>query len=155
MALDLYRPFSRLSSQERWDPLRSLMDVQGEMNRLFDTFFTRTSAPPTLERAWAPFVDIYETKDEIVVTADLPGVKEQEIEASMVAIKGERRHQQEHKEENFHRIERAYGTFERQITVPIPVQTDKVRALFKEGVLEVHLPRAEEVKPKQVKIEVG
>jgi len=125
------------------------------MNRLFDTFFTRTSAPPTLERAWAPFVDIYETKDEIVVTADLPGVKEQEIEASMVAIKGERRHQQEHKEENFHRIERAYGTFERQITVPIPVQTDKVRALFKEGVLEVHLPRAEEVKPKQVKIEVG
>ncbi len=72
----------------------------------------------------------------------------------LLAIKGERKHQREWKDESFHRIERAYGAFERQISVPMPVQTDKIRALFKEGVLEIHLPKAEEVKPKQVKIEV-
>lgn len=76
MALDLYHPFSRLTSLERWDPLRSLLDTQGEMNRLFDTFFTRTSGSRALDRAWAPLVDVYETKDEIVVTADLPGERE-------------------------------------------------------------------------------
>ncbi len=73
MALDLYRPFSRVSAL---DPLRSLLDIQEEMNRLFDTFFARTPGSSTPDRAWAPLVDVYETKDEIVVTADLPGVKE-------------------------------------------------------------------------------
>ncbi len=144
MALDLYRP---------------LMDIQGEMDRLFDTFFVRTRGSGTPDRAWAPLVDVYETKDEIVVTADLPGVKEKEIDVSMVGdlltIKGERKHQREWKDESFHRIERASGAFERQISVPMPVQTDKIRALFKEGVLEIHLPKAEEIKPKQVKIEVA
>lgn len=72
-----------------------------------------------------------------------------------LTTKGERKHQQEWKDESFHRIERASGVFERQITVPSPVQADKVRALFKEGVLEIHLPKAEEVKPRQVKIEVA
>jgi len=135
------------------------MDIQGEMDRLFDTFFISTAGPRALDRAWAPLVDVYETKDEIVVTADLPGVKEKEIDVSLVGdlltIKGERRHEQERKDESLHRVERAYGAFERQITVPMPIQADKVRALFKEGVLEIHLPKAEEVKPKQVKIEVA
>ncbi len=69
MAVDLYHPFSRLSSLERWEPFRSVMDIQGEMNRFFDTFFTRSPGPRTQDPAWTPLVDVYETKDEIVVTA--------------------------------------------------------------------------------------
>lgn len=154
MTMELWRPFSR--SVERWDPFRDLSDIQSEMNRLFDTFFGR---PVRIgDRVWAPRVDVSETKDELVVSAELPGVNEKEVQVSitgdLLTIKGERNQEQETKDENYHRLERFYGKFERNIPLPIPIESGKVKAMYRNGVLEIHLPKAEQVKPKEVKIEV-
>jgi HSP20 family protein len=143
---------------ERWDPFSTLSDIQGEMNRLFDSFFGRPVRVGTGERLWAPAVDVYEIKDELVVSVELPGVNEKEIQVTMtgdrLTIRGERSHERDTKEENYHRLERFFGKFERNIPVPIPVQADKIRATYRNGVLEIHLPKADEVKPKEIKIDV-
>lgn len=93
-----------------------------------------------------------------MVSAELPGVNEKEIRVSMtgdlLTIKGERRHERETKEENCHRLERFYGKFERDIAVPVPVENDEIKATYRNGLLEIHLPKAEEVKPKEIKIDV-
>lgn len=129
------------------------------MNRLFDSFFGRpVRGGGTGNRMWAPAVDVYETKDELVVSAELPGVNEKEIQVTMtgdlLTIRGERSHERETKEENYHRFERFFGKFERNVPVPIPVQAGKIRATYRNGVLEIHLPKAEEVKPREIKIDV-
>lgn len=127
------------------------------MNRLFDSFFGRPVRVGPGDRVWAPVVDVYETKDELVVTAELPGVNEKEVQVGitgdLLTIKGERHQERETKEESYHRLERFYGKFERDIPLPIPVETNKVKATYRNGVLEIHLPKAEAVKPKEVKIE--
>jgi len=142
------------------DPFREIMDFQSEMNRLFDSFFGRGGrSVGLLDRVWNPVVDVYETTDELVVTTELPGTKEKDVHVSIVGdvltIKGERKQDREVKEENYHRMERFYGAFERHIPLPIPVEADKVKATFRDGVLEIRLPKAEEVKPKEIKIQVG
>lgn len=141
MALERWRPFARFGTLERMDPFRDVLDFQSEMNRLFDSFFGRAGRPASLlERVWAPVVDVYETADELVVTTELPGTKEKDVHVSIVGdvltIKGERKQ-------------------DRDIPLPIPVEADKVRATFRDGVLEIRLPKAEEVKPKEIKIQVG
>jgi HSP20 family protein len=154
MALERWRPFAAV---ERWEPFRSVSDIQGEMNRLFDTFFGRP-AVGGMERTWAPPVDVYETKDDLVVSLEIPGVREKEINVSItgdvLTVKGERQFSHEVKDESFYRVERTYGKFERNIPLPMPVQADKVKASYREGVLEVRLPKAEEVKPKQIKVDI-
>lgn len=142
----------------RWDPVREIFDLHNEMNRVFDSFLARPSGH-SLARVWAPVVDLYETKDEVVVTAKLPGVKEKEINVSIVGevltIKGEQKEEQETKDERYHRVERFYGAFERQIPLPVPVETEKVKATYKDGVLAIHLPKAETIKPKAIKVEAA
>lgn len=160
MALERWRPFSRFRALERMDPFHDLADIQSEMNRLFDAFFGRPGRTVgLLDRVWAPVVDVYETADELVVTTELPGAKEKDVHVSIVGdvltIKGERKQDREVKEEHYHRMERFYGSFERHIPLPIPVEADKVKARFRDGVLEIRLPKAEEIKPKEIKIEVG
>jgi len=160
MVLERWRPFSRFGALERMDPFREIMDFQSEMNRLFDSFFGRGGrSVGLLDRVWNPVVDVYETTDELVVTTELPGTKEKDVHVSIVGdvltIKGERKQDREVKEENYHRMERFYGAFERHIPLPIPVEADKVKATFRDGVLEIRLPKAEEVKPKEIKIQVG
>lgn len=156
MALDRWRPFTQ--TLERWDQFRDLNEIQAEMNRFVDTFFGRSVRVSAGDRVWAPAVDVYETKDELVVTAELPGVNEKEIQVTMtgdlLTIKGERGQEREMKDEHCRRLERFYGNFERKIQVPIPVQSDEIKAKYRNGVLEVHLPKAEEVKPKEIKIDV-
>jgi len=156
MALERWRPFG---SVERWDPFHDLNDIRAEMNRLFDTFFGRPMRVGPGDRAWAPVVDVYETKDELVVSAELPGINEKEIQVSIagdvLTIRGERTQEREMKEENYHRLERFSGKFERNIPLPIPVETNKVKATYRNGVLEIHLPKAEAVKSKEVKVEVA
>ncbi len=97
-------------------------------------------------------------KDEFVISAELPGVNEKEIQVTMtgdlLTIRGERSHERETEEENYQRLGRLFGKFERNISVPIPVQAGKIRATYRNGVLEIHLPKAEEVKPKEIKIDV-
>lgn len=155
MTLERWRPFSTL---ERWDPVRTLGEIEADMNRLFDGVLGRSLRPRTRDRIWVPAVDMYETRDELVVTAELPGVNEKEITLSLtgdvLTLKGERTRTAEVKEEEYRRTERYFGKFERNIPLPMPVQADKVKATYRDGLLEARLPKAEEVKPKEIKIEV-
>jgi len=155
MGVDYWRPFRF----ERLEPVRDLFDIQSEMNRVFDTYFGRQTRPGVMDRVWAPPIDIYETKDDLVVTVELPGVKDQDVHLSItgevLSVRGQRLPDHQLREENYHRIERWSGNFERHVQLPIPVQPDKVRASFRDGVLEIHLPKVEAVKPREIKIDVG
>ncbi|HBH04245.1 MAG TPA: molecular chaperone [Candidatus Rokubacteria bacterium] len=151
MRIECWHP---LGGVERWDPFR------GEMNRLFDSFFRRPTVVETAPGAcaWMPVVDMYETKDDVVLTFEVPGVREKDIALSitgdMLTVRGARAFDRELEKESYHRVERAYGQFERTLELPMPVQADRVKATYRDGVLEVKLPKAEEVKPKAIKIDI-
>ena len=142
----------------RWSPFRDIIGLQDEMNRLFDSFSRSSDSPTLTEGTWAPSVDIYETKDAIVLDAELPGLNQKEISVTVVdnvlTIKGEKKQEKEVKEENYHRVERSYGSFSRSFTLPVGVKADSIKASYKDGVLKVSLPKAEETKPKQIDIDV-
>jgi len=145
----------------RWTPFRELSTVQERMNKLFEDAMRapyrsdEAFAPP----AWAPAVDIFETGKEIVMKAELPEMQEKDIdikvEDNVLSLTGERRMSKEVKEENYHRIERSYGSFSRSFTLPRTVDREGIKAAYKDGVLTVTLPKKEEVKPKQIKIDVA
>ena len=157
MAIERWRPFV---SVERWDPFRNMSDIQGEVNRFFDSFLGRPTAasPASGVRMWAPVLDMHETKDDLVLTFELPGVREKDVSLSitgdLLTVRGERGFDRDTKDETTHHIERVYGKFERSVQLPMPVQADKVKATYRDGVLEVRLPKAEEVKPKAIKIDI-
>lgn len=145
----------------RWTPFRELSTVQDRVNRLFEDAM---KAPYRADEglastAWAPAVDIYETDKEIVLKAELPEMQEKDIdikvEDNVLCLTGERRMEKEIKEENYHRIERAYGSFNRSFTLPRTVDREGIKAAYKDGVLKVTLPKKEETKPKQIKIDIG
>jgi HSP20 family protein len=155
MAIERWRPFGTLVER---DPFR---DIQNEMNRLFDNFLGRatSTAAPTGSRVWMPVVDMYETKDDLVLNFELPGVREKDISLSItgdvLTVRGERQfNQQLNDGDQYVHTERVYGKFERSIRLPMPVQGDRVRATYRDGVLEVSLPKADEVRPKEIKIGV-
>lgn len=155
MAIERWRPFGFGS---RWEPFQGLSDIQHEVNRLFDSFVGRPTTVAAAERIWMPLADMYEGKDDLSVTLELPGVSEKEVSVSIASdvltIKGERKFEKEISEQNIHRLERVYGKFERAIPLPVPVQADKAKATYRDGVLEVKLPKAEELKPKEIKVDV-
>jgi len=143
----------------RWDPFRDLISIQDRMNRLFEQTLARTREEEGIAAStWMPAVDIYETPDQVVMKAELPGLTREDIEINVrdntLSLRGERKFEKEVKEENYLRIERAYGSFQRSFTLPATIQQDKIKAVFKDGVLEVSLPKAEEARPKQIKIDV-
>ncbi|HYB21976.1 MAG TPA: Hsp20/alpha crystallin family protein [Thermodesulfobacteriota bacterium] len=131
------------------------------MNRLLADYRTRSpfGEEEMAQGAWIPAVDIYETKESIVLNVELPGVTKEdislEVKDSTLTIKGEKKLEKNVKEENFHRMERTYGSFTRAFTLPSTVQQDKVKAKFRDGILEIMLPKAEEARPKQIKVDVG
>ncbi|MGQ9693713.1 MAG: Hsp20/alpha crystallin family protein [Thermodesulfobacteriota bacterium] len=145
----------------RWDPFREIAALQERMNRLFSDI--RTQSPfreeEIVQGSWIPAVDIYETNEAIVLNAELPGVAPEDISVEVkdntLTLKGEKKFAREAKEENYHRVERAYGTFQRAFTLPGTVTQEKVKAQFKDGVLKITLPKVEEAKPKQIKVEVS
>jgi HSP20 family protein len=143
----------------RLDPFRDLTDIQTEINRAFDSYFGARPRAAAPERVWAPAIDVYETRDDLVLAVEVPGVKEKDINLSItgdvLTLRGQRGPSTEAREENYHRIERWSGPFERHVQLPIRVQTDKIRATYRDGVLEVRLPKLEEIKPREIKIEVG
>jgi HSP20 family protein len=157
MAMERWRPFGA-STMDRWEPFRNVPDIQTEVNRLFDGFFGRPAAAGSTGRTWAPPVDMYQTKDDVVLTLEVPGVSEKDVSVSitgdLLSVKGERRFENEVKEHELLHVERAYGRFERLIQLPMPVQADRVKATYRDGVLEIRLPKAEEVKPKEIKIDI-
>jgi HSP20 family protein len=154
MTVVRWRPINQ--SVVRWDPFQDVGDLQSEMNRMFDGFFGRSM--PGLDRVWAPAVDVFETKDDLVVRAELPGMTEKDVDVSItgdiLTLKGERGAAADG-QESVHRSERWYGKFERSLTLPIPIQADKVKATYRDGVLTIQLPKAEEVKPRAIKIDVA
>ena len=150
---------------ERWRPLGAFMepsrDIQSEMNRLFDSFFgrpTNTGMGNGGSRVWTPVVDVYESKDDLLLNFELPGVREKDVSLSitgdMLTLRGERQFRQELKDDHTYHIERVYGRFERSVQLPMPVQADRVTATYRDGVLEVKLPKADEVKSKEIKIDI-
>jgi HSP20 family protein len=157
MAIERWRPFV---SVERWDPFRNMSDMQGEVNRLFDSFLGRPADRPaaSVPRTWAPVLDVHETKDELVLNFELPGVTDKDVSLSitgdLLTLKGERAANRDLKDESVYHVERVYGKFERSVQLPMPVQADKVKATYRDGVLEVKLPKVEEVKPKAIKIDI-
>ncbi len=144
----------------RWDPFRDLISLRDRMNKLFEDSISRSQVPDQdlSTGEWRPNVDIYEAPDKIVLKADLPGVIQGDIELKIenntLMIRGERHMDKETKQENYHRIERAYGAFSRSFTLPDTIDVDKVKAEQKNGILEVVLPKREETKPKKIEIEV-
>ncbi len=144
------------------DPWRDFGTLQERINRMFDETMRALSPQEgeELERgAWMPAVDIHETDDEYVVKADLPGLKKEDIQIdlkdSTLTLKGEKRFEEKVSKDNYIRTERAYGTFVRSFTLPHNVDSEKIKASYKDGVLELTLPKKEEAKPKQIKVEVS
>lgn len=144
----------------QWRPFREVSRLRSEMDRLWDEYFGpgRRALRP-LEEEWLPAVDVSETADKITVKAEIPGMEAKDIEISMVGdtltIKGEKKAEREEKDENYHLVERSYGSFSRAMKLPAVVDSDKVEATYKNGVLTVVLPKKEEVKPKAIEIKAG
>ena len=142
----------------RWDPFRELESLQEGVNRLFQESMVRPRRDVPTARVWAPPVDVMEDEDKIFVKAEIPGMKKEEIDIEMtgdtLTIKGERKFELEEKKENFVRVERSYGSFQRSFTIGVPVKAAEVKAGYKDGILEITIPKAEEVKPKKVEIAV-
>ena len=143
----------------RWDPFDALLGAQEDLNRLFRRGWLRSPGDEIAQAgAWTPAVDIYETEDSLVVEAELPGVDPKNIDVSVddgvLSLKGERKLEKEVKEENYHRVERAYGMFQRSVRLPSDVDADAIKANYESGVLKVSVPKVEPKKPKSVPIEV-
>jgi len=140
----------------KWDPFRDLLNLQNEMTRVFGRAYGENAEG---ERTWAPPIDIYETADAYKVVAELPGFTPDQVDVTVnegtLTIKGERKFYEETNEENFHRIERRFGAFQRLVSLPQQVQADKVEAGFENGVLTVSIPKAELVKPRKIEIRAG
>jgi len=144
------------------DPWKDFGSLQERINRMFDDTI-RTLHPTDGEElekgTWAPAVDIYETNDSFVVSADLPGLNKDEIQIDLkdntLTLKGEKKFEEKVSKDNYIRVERAYGSFVRSFTLPQNVDPEKIKAKYKEGILEITIPKKEEAKPKQIKVELS
>jgi len=147
----------------KWSPLKELEEMRKDMDRLFEDFF----APVARRRRWLkpeagvviPNIELYDKKNEIVLKAELPGVNKEDIDLTItkdsLTLKGEVKKEEEIKEEDYYACERSYGSFTRAISLPVEVDSEKAKASFKNGVLEIVLPKKEEAKLKEIKIEVS
>ena len=143
----------------RWEPLRELTSLQNEMNRLFSSAFDTPANGAQTMRRWMPAMDLVETEDHLILRADLPGMRRDEVEIEVkdgaLAISGERKAEHEENTEGYYRVERAYGRFARSLTLPDGIEPDAIEASFDNGVLEVRIPKPAERKPHRVKIGGG
>jgi HSP20 family protein len=141
----------------RWEPARELGSLQGEMNRLFNTFFEgdREGA----NRRWTPAMDLLEADDHLVLRADLPGLSEDdvqiEVQDNVLTVSGERKAEREETRNGYYRVERAFGSFSRSLTLPEGIDAERIEASFDKGVLEVRIPKPEERKPRRISIAGG
>jgi len=151
----------------RWNPTHELdrwpsdfFGIQREINRVFDNFVRGgvQADESFMTSYWTPAVDIAEQENEYIVKMELPGVNKDDVkislESNILTIKGEKKQEKEEKSKNLHRVERSYGSFQRSFTLPMTVKSDKIDAVFKDGVLSISLPKAEEAKPKQIEVKV-
>ncbi len=141
----------------RWDPFRDLVTMREKMNRMFeDAVAARGEEKDMIQGSWAPAIDIYETENELILSAEVPGIDEKDIEIRIeegtLTLKGERKFEEEARQENYHRIERAYGSFSRSFSLPPYIDQENVHAEHADGVLKIHMPKKPESKPKTVRI---
>ena len=141
-----------------WRPFGEMNTLRREMDTLWNRFFRETPFTPTLTTEWLPTVDITETKDKLVIKAELPGLDAKDVDIGItneiLTIKGEKKEEEEVKGEHHYCVERYHGTFERQFRLPLDVKTDKVDAVFEKGILTINLPKTEKAKAKEIKIKV-
>jgi len=143
----------------RWRPLSEMDNIRRELDRRFDRFYRTLDEDSEGICECYPLVDIKETKDEFVIYAELPGISKDDVKINIaddiLTISGEKKEEAKQDGHTYHRIERTYGKFQRNFTLPVHIQADKVRATFKNGILTITLPKKEEVKPKEVSISVS
>lgn len=143
-----------MSNLTRWEPVREMMTLREAMDRLFDDAFTRPINMGVV--SGLPAIDLYQTNDEVVLKAALPGLKADDVQitvtADVLTLRGEFKQESEKKEATYHVREQRYGSFERSVMLPTDVQTDKAKADFENGILTITLPKAEAVKPKSISI---
>ncbi|MBM4274293.1 MAG: Hsp20/alpha crystallin family protein [Deltaproteobacteria bacterium] len=143
-----------------WRPFREVSRLRREMDRLWEDYFGpgRRGLRP-MEMEWAPAIDVSETADQVVVMAEIPGIEVKDIDISltgdMLTIKGEKKSEREEKKENYHLVERSYGSFSRSLKLPAAVDADKIEAKYDKGVLTIACPKKEEVKPKAIEIKTA
>jgi HSP20 family protein len=141
-------------TMSRWDPFRELSSIQNELNRLFGRTFTGEVGER--EAAWVPAVDIAETQERFLITAELPGVEPDDVdisvENSVLTLRGERKFYRETREDDFHRVERRFGEFARSITLPSTADPERINASFDAGLLTIEVPKREEAKPRKIQI---
>jgi len=151
MTLVRWRP------RREWDPFAVMEHLQNQINRAFNTSLTDWPSASGWGTAF-PAADVYQDKDNVIVTAEVPGLAQKDIDLSIsgntVTLKGDKKHESETKEENYHRVERSYGSFQRVIELPVEVNAEKATAKLENGVLTVTLPKSEAVKPKQITVDV-
>jgi HSP20 family protein len=142
----------------RWDPFADMAQLREQVNKLFEQSIAQNGREPVSMRTWVPAVDIADTAETIVVHADLAGIKPEditiEVEGGMLTLRGERKLEKETKDKQFVRVERSYGSFQRTFNLAVPIKQSDIKAAYKNGVLEITLPKAEEAKPKQITIEI-
>jgi HSP20 family protein len=143
----------------QWEPLAELDTIQTEMNRLFNTFLDRRPGSNGGGRRWIPAMDLVETDDQFVLHADLPGLTEDdvniEVQGNTLTLSGERKPARGDSEAGYHRLERGWGSFARSLTVPEGIEPESITARFDRGVLEVHIPKPEERKPRRIAVAAG
>jgi len=142
-----------------WNPWRELVELQEEVNRLFSQALSPTGSSALFEGDFVPPVDVLRDNEKFIVRADLPGLKKEDVETSILNnrlfIRGTKKEETDVKQGDYHRRERVFGSFERVIEFPNPVDPEKITATFTDGVLEIHAPIREEAKPRQIAIEVN
>ncbi len=141
-----------------WKPFQELARLRDEMDRLREEFFGERRFFAPSERRWHPSLDLAETKDKLIVTAEIPGMDVEDIDISIsgdtLTIKGEKKQEKEEKAENYHLLETRYGAFSRSVRLPAEIDEKKVDASYKQGILKISLPKKEEAKPKKIKVKV-
>lgn len=141
--------------REVWDPFASLAEIHDEINRAFGASWRRQAG----EAVFSPAIDVVVEKDNVIVKADLPGLTKDDVSVTLqdnyLTITGEKKHESEQKEANYFLSERVYGSFTRTVELPLPVDAKKIEARFKDGTLQVTLPKSEEAKPKQIEVKVS
>ena len=145
-----------MSNLTRWEPAREMMTLREAMDRLFDDAFTQPFSTRDGWSASTPAVDMYQTDDEIVVRASLPGIKADEVQINVtgdvLTLKGEVKHEEEKNDRSWHIREQRWGSFQRSVALPTNVVSDKAKAEFENGILTITLPKAEEVRPRTITI---
>ena len=146
------------SDLSNWSPLEQLTRLHDEMDRLFAAPFSELQRGGQFFNQWAPALDLYEDKDHVYVKAEVPGMKKEDIDVSLhdnaLTITGERKLERQNEEAENYRSERFFGRFTRSVTLPVPVESDKVKANYKDGILTITLPKSEKAKPKQIEVSV-